>query len=76
LIPWFDVVSARLGDVVLYVRNTHALDVKGAGGIGVFFPGSEGSFESNVFWHGEYFLMTQFASAGWYDFLCAYWGGA
>ncbi len=74
LAPLFAGVNAQLAATLLYVRNAHALDVKGAGGMGVFFPGSAGSFENNAFWHGEYFLATQFASQGWYDFLCAYWG--
>ncbi|MFA5895955.1 MAG: clostripain-related cysteine peptidase [Thermoplasmata archaeon] len=72
--PLFDAVTAGLGQTVLYVGNTHALDVKGAGGIGVFFPGSAGSFENNIYWHSEYFLKTLFASQVWYDFLCCYWG--
>ena len=72
--PLFDGVQAKLGNAVVYVQNAHALDVKGAGGIGVFFPGSEGSFRDNVYWHGDYFLGTRFAAAGWYDFLRAYWG--
>ena len=71
--PLFQALAASLGSTVLYVRNAHALDVKGAGGLGVFFPGAEGSFENNVFWHGDYFLQTQFAAHGWYDFLSAYW---
>lgn len=74
LSPLFDGVNAQLAATVLYVRNAHALDVKGAGGLGVFFPGSAGSFENNAWWHGEYFLATQFASQGWYDFLTVYWG--
>ncbi len=73
--PFFNRVEAGLANAVLYVRNAHGLEVKGAGGIGVFFPGSEGSFENNVYWHGDYFLETQFATAGWYGFLLAYWGG-
>ncbi len=70
----FDAVNARLGEALPYVRNTHALEVKGAGGLGVFFPGSAGTFKHNTAWHADFFLQTQFASAGWYDFLCAYWG--
>ncbi|HII40500.1 MAG TPA: hypothetical protein HA326_04705 [Thermoplasmata archaeon] len=73
--PLFDGVDAGLASAVLYVRNAHALDVKGAGGVGVFYPGSEGSFVKNVYWHGDYFLGTRFAADGWYAFLQAYWGG-
>jgi len=75
LTPLIDAVSSHLAAALPYVRNTHGLDVKGAGGIGVFFPGSEGSFEDNVYWHGDYFLMTRFASQVWYGFLTTYWGG-
>ena len=75
LAPLFDAVSSHLVAALPYVANTHGLDVKGAGGIGVFFPGSEGSFEDNAYWHGDYFLATQFAIQGWYGFLDSYWGG-
>ena len=73
--PLLDAVSAHLSAALPYVRNTHGLEVKGAGGIGVFFPGSQGAFLNNVYWHGDYFLVTQFAVRGWYAFLEAYWGG-
>ena len=73
--PLFDAVSSHLASTLLYVRNTHGLEVKGAGGIGVFFPGSSGSFRNNASWYGTYFLATQFAIQGWYAFLATYWGG-
>lgn len=75
LAPLFDAVASHLASTLPYVRNAHGLEVKGAGGIGVFFPGSAGSFENNAFWHGTYFLATQFAIQGWYAFLDSYWGG-
>lgn len=73
--PPFDAVSSHVADALPYVRNTRGLEVEGAGGIGVLFPGSEGSFEHNVYWDGDHFLATQFASQGWYAFLASYWGG-
>ncbi len=73
LTPAFAAVGEEMASTIAYLRNTHALDVKGAGGIGIFFPGSAGSFEHNGFWHSNYFLMTEFSSRGWYAFLQAYW---
>ena len=70
-----DRVLVALEDTVPYVRNTHTLDVKGASGIGVFFPGSEGSFEHNIYWHGDYYLRTRFPYEGWLGMLEEYWGG-
>lgn len=72
--PLLDDVTAQLSIAVPYVRNTHSLDVKGAGGIGVFFPGSHASFEHNVWWHSEYYLKMRFPYEGWMDFLHSYWG--
>lgn len=71
-----DDVGARLTAALPYVQNTHALDVKGAGGIGVFFPGSRASFENNLWWRGDWYLEMQFPYTGWIDLLDAYWGKA
>ncbi len=73
--PALDRVLAALDAAVPYVRNTHPLEVKGASGIAVFFPGSRGSFENNVFWQGGDYLQTQFPYEGWLEMLEAYWGG-
>jgi hypothetical protein len=73
--PALDHALAALDDAAPYVRNTHTLEVKGASGIAVFFPGSEGSFENNVGWHGDYYLRTLFPYEGWLELLEEYWGG-
>lgn len=56
----------------MYVVTSHALS--SAEGMGIFFPGSFGSFNNNVFWHGDVYLTMQFPHEGWWDFLQAYWG--
>lgn len=71
-----DDTLAHFALAVPYVLNTHALEVKGAGGMGVFFPGSAAAFVHNAWWHGDYYLLTAFPHAGWLDFLNAYWGVA
>jgi len=72
--PLLEDLRSHLSATIAYVRNTHALDVKGAGGVGVFFPGSYGSFTHNLYWHADYFERMQFARQVWLDFLHAYWG--
>jgi len=42
--------------------------------MGIFFPGSFGSFKNNDLWHGDDYLTMQFPHEGWWDFLQAYWG--
>ncbi len=69
-------VQSHLAAALPYVQNTHALDVKGAGGMGVYFPGSEGSFTNNLYWHSDYYLRMQFADRVWLEFLHTYWGKA
>ncbi len=56
----------------MYVVTSNALS--SAEGMGIFFPGSFGSFNNNVFWHGDVYLTMQFPHEGWWDFLKAYWG--
>ncbi|MFX0212273.1 MAG: clostripain-related cysteine peptidase [Candidatus Hodarchaeota archaeon] len=56
----------------LYVETTEPL--KSAEGLGIYFPGSYGSFQNNVYWHGDEYLTMQFPHEGWWDFLQAYWG--
>jgi len=56
----------------MYVVTSTALS--SAEGMGIFFPGSAGSFKSNVLWHGDYYLTMQFPHEGWWDLLQAYWG--
>jgi len=74
--PQADAVVQALASAVPYVRNTHTLEVKGAGGMGIFFPGSAGSFRNNAWWYGSYYLQMEFPYHGWLDFLNAYWGGS
>lgn len=73
--PLIDDVIAQLDEALPYVRNVHALDVKSAGGLGVFFPGSKASFEGNYWWHSDYYLRMKFPYKGWLDFMLSYWGG-
>ncbi len=56
----------------IYVNVTEPM--KSAEGLGIFFPNSYGSFQNNVFWHGDEYLYMQFPHEGWWDFLQAYWG--
>jgi len=56
----------------IYVVTSTALS--SAEGMGIFFPGSYGSFSNNVLWHGDLYLAMQFPHEGWWDFLQAYWG--
>jgi len=74
--PFAEEVVAALASAIPYVRNTHTLEVKGAGGMGIFFPGSKASFENNAWWYGGYYLGMEFPYQGWLDFLEFYWGGA
>ena len=45
------------------------------GGLAVFFPGSEGSYDHNTWWRGSIYPSMSFAQDGWLDFLNAYFGG-
>lgn len=74
--PAIDEVASQFDVVLPYVRNTHGLEVKGAGGMALFFPGAFGSFSNNMWWYGDYYLRMTFPHAGWLDFLMAYWGAA
>jgi hypothetical protein len=56
----------------MYVETSTAMS--SAEGMGIFFPGSFGSFNNNVVWHGNVYLTMQFPHEGWWDFLQAYWG--
>jgi hypothetical protein len=56
----------------IYVKTTEPM--KSAEGLGIFFPNSYGSFQNNIFWHGEDYLEIQFPYEGWWDFLQTYWG--
>lgn len=56
----------------LYVKATEPM--QSAEGLGIFFPNSYGSFQNNVFWHGDEYLRMQFPHEGWWDFLQTYWG--
>ncbi|MFX0174199.1 MAG: clostripain-related cysteine peptidase [Candidatus Hodarchaeota archaeon] len=56
----------------LYVKATEPM--QSAEGLGIFFPNSFGSFQNNVFWHGDEYLAMQFPHEGWWDFLQIYWG--
>ncbi|MFX0204771.1 MAG: clostripain-related cysteine peptidase [Candidatus Hodarchaeota archaeon] len=56
----------------IYVKTTEPME--SAEGLGIFFPNSYGSFQNNVFWHGEDYLKIQFPHEGWWDFLQTYWG--
>lgn len=56
----------------MYVKTSNAL--ASAEGLGIFFPGSYGSFTNNVYWNGDDYLAMQFPLEGWWDFLLAYWG--
>jgi hypothetical protein len=56
----------------MYVGRSNAMS--SAEGMGIFFPGSYGSFTNNVYWHGDVYLEMQFPHKGWWDFLQAYWG--
>ncbi len=56
----------------MYVVASNALS--SAEGMGIFFPGSFGSFSNNPYWHGDDYLAMQFPHEGWWDFLQVYWG--
>lgn len=56
----------------IYVKTTEPME--SAEGLGIFFPNSYGSFQNNVFWHGEDYLKMQFPYEGWWEFLQTYWG--
>lgn len=56
----------------MYVKTSNALI--SAEGMGIFFPGSYGSFTNNDFWSGKDYLTMQFPHEGWWDFLQVYWG--
>ncbi len=71
-----DAVVQALVTAVPYVRNTRTFEAKGAGGMGIFFPGSAASFRNNAWWYGSYYLQMEFPYHGWLNFLDAYWGGA
>jgi hypothetical protein len=45
------------------------------GGIAVFFPGAEGSYNHNSSLHGSLYPTMQFAQDGWLAFLDSYFGG-
>ncbi|PWI46647.1 hypothetical protein CEE45_15745 [Candidatus Heimdallarchaeota archaeon B3_Heim] len=56
----------------VYVKTTEPME--SAEGLGIFFPNSYGSFQNNVYWHGEEYLKVQFPHEGWWEFLQTYWG--
>ncbi|MFX1484388.1 MAG: clostripain-related cysteine peptidase [Promethearchaeota archaeon] len=56
----------------MYVVTSKALS--SAEGMGIFFPGSFGSFKNNAYWHGDDYLSMHFPHEGWWNFLQTYWG--
>jgi hypothetical protein len=70
-VPEATVLNETLTEAI-YVKATEPM--KSAEGLGIFFPNSYGSFQNNVFWHGDDYLVMQFPHEGWWDFLQAYWG--
>jgi hypothetical protein len=68
-----DTALAKVPQTVLYVRSLKTMDKHGTCGIGVFFPTSRNSFDNNKNLYGASYDATAFATAGWLDFLYAYW---
>ncbi len=58
----------------IYSNASEPMTSAGAEGLGIFFPNSYGSFQNNVYWHGDKYLDMQFPHEGWWDFLQTYWG--
>jgi hypothetical protein len=68
-----DMALANVPQTVLYVRSLKTMDKHSTFGIGVFFPTSGNSFDNNKNLYGDSYDATAFATAGWLDFLYAYW---
>lgn len=66
---------AALAEAVPYIGAGSPGYVLDFGGIAVFFPGAEGSYNHNTWWRGAVFPTMSFAQDGWLDFLYAYFGG-
>lgn len=58
----------------IYNNASEPMTSAEAEGLGIFFPNSYGSFQNNVYWHGDKYLVMQFPHEGWLDFLQTYWG--
>jgi len=57
---------------VPYIGASTPGEVWDFGGISVFFPSAEGSYNHNTFWRGALYPTMQFAQDGWLEFLDSY----
>jgi len=68
-------LMAAIDEAVPYIGASSPGYVWDFGGIAVFFPGAEGSYNHNTFWRGSLYPTMTFAQDGWLEFLDAYFGG-
>lgn len=68
-------LMAAIEAAVPYIGASSPGYVWDFGGIAVFLPGAEGSYNHNTFWRGSLYPSMSFAQDGWIDFLDAYFGG-
>ncbi|MEM0343272.1 MAG: clostripain-related cysteine peptidase [Thermoplasmata archaeon] len=68
-------LMAAIAKAVPYIGAGSPGYVWDFGGIAVFFPGAEGSYNHNTWWRGSDYPSMSFAQDGWLDFLNAYFGG-
>jgi hypothetical protein len=67
---------ACIPSTVLYSGSVKAMSKHGVGGIGVFFPTSQSSFENSLGMYSDIYASMAFSKAGWLNFLYAYYGAS